>query len=153
MKLRVIEKNERKRILDFLEERFGLKRNIFSNLLFVSNPKGKVFAVNRNVAEFAKENEIACLSLPFVRMNGNIKPTSVMLQFFGNYATKNVIDLEKKEAVEFIKGSDIFLSSSECSEGYVILKYKDFVLGCGLLKNGKIKNMLPKAKRMPVEFL
>ena len=39
------------------------------------------------------------------------------------------------------------------TDGYVILKYKNFFLGCGLLKEGKLKNMIPKAKRIRVDLL
>ncbi len=152
MILRTLKRKEKDEILKFLEERFGFERRVFSGLEFLTNPKGRVFAVNKQVSDFVTDERIACLSLPFVRMGKTIKPTSVMIQFFGRHAKKNVIELREDEAKEFVKGSDLSLETS-CSEGYVILTYERHPLGCGLLKGGRIKNMLPKAKRMPVEFL
>ncbi len=153
MMLRTLKKKERDEILGFLEERFGFKRGVFAGFEFLANPKGRVFIVGKGIPELAAGEKVACMSMPFVRLGKAVKPTSVMIQTFGKHAKRNVIELDRDEAKEFMEGSDLSVRDASCSEGYVILRYRDYPLGCGLLKDGKIKNMLPKAKRMPVELL
>ena len=76
-----------------------------------------------------------------------------MIQIFGKYATKNILELTKEQTKTIIEGFDLDIEKSNCSDGYVIFKYKNFFLGCGLLKDGKLKNMIPKAKRIRVDLL
>jgi NOL1/NOP2/fmu family ribosome biogenesis protein len=72
---------------------------------------------------------------------------------FGKHAKKNFIELSKEDAVRFIRGEDMDTKPEGVEDGYVILKYEGVPLGCGLLKEGHIKNMVPKAKRLEVEFI
>ena len=153
MILRTLRNKEKEAVLEFLETRFGIEKSVFSGMEFLDNGKGRVFILGKTAAGFAVKEKIACISLPFVRLEGKIKPTSVMIQSFGKHVKKNVLTLGKQEAKEFTEGFDLTIKNHGCSDGYVILRYKDYSLGCGLLKGNNLKNMLPKAKRMPVEFL
>ncbi|MCK5018975.1 MAG: hypothetical protein KAS32_18085 [Candidatus Peribacteraceae bacterium] len=140
-------------VLEYLENRFGIDSGLFYGMDFLQNEKGRVFALSKTAASFAERRVIACISLPFVRLDASVKPTSAMIQVFGNHATKNVVTIDRNEAKDFIQGFDLYDVKHNCERGYVIIKYKDFPLGCGLLRENNVKNMLPKAKRMPVEML
>ena len=85
------------------------------------------------------------------RIHGTVKPSTNLLQMFGKLAKRNFLELSREDAIRFIRGED--LDSKEGDDGYVILKHKGIPLGCGLLKEGHIKNMVPKAKRLDVEFI
>ena len=153
MKLAPMGKKSMEAILEFLEKRFGIEHSAFAGLEFMDNGKGRIFAMSRQAAIFALGNNIMSTSLPFMRLGGSPKPTSAMIQFFGHLANTCIIELDKRKAKDFAAGFDIDVESHGCSDGYVILKYEGFPLGCGLLRGSGIKNMLPKAKRMAVEFL
>lgn len=153
MKLMPLRSKVREAMLEFLEKRFGIESSAFAGLEFMDNGKGRVFAMNREAAIFALGNNVMSTSLPFMRLDGAAKPTSVMLQVFGRLAKSNVIELDRQKAKEFTEGFDIAVKNHGCTDGYVTLKYQDYPLGCGLLRGNEIKNMLPKAKRMCVEFL
>jgi len=153
MNLVPIRPKEAEAMLEFMENRFGIPRNAFAGLEFMDNGKGKIFAMNGRNAVFCNRNNIMSASLPFMRFDGAPKPTSMMIQMFGTLATRGIVHLERSKAKDFAAGFDINAKDSECSDGYVIIKYDGFPLGCGLLRNGDIKNQLPKAKRMPVELL
>jgi NOL1/NOP2/fmu family ribosome biogenesis protein len=88
------------------------------------------------------------------RINGSMKPSTNLIQLIGHRAVANKIELEKSAAQAFMGGDDIYApSSADATDGYVIITHSGHALGCGLLKNGRIKNMLPKARRAKVEFI
>lgn len=153
MIIKPLEKRRQKELISFLEERFGMDSHAFSGFGLITTPKGRVFMVTPGVYEFSETMNVASICLPFARLEGKIKPTSVMLQMFGHLATKNVIELDREDAINFAKGLDLSANRHECSDGYIILKYEGIPLGCGLLRGNEIKNMLPKAKRMTLELL
>lgn len=153
MKLISMRSKAREAMLGFLERRFGIESDVFAGLEFMDNGKGRVFAMSREAAIFALGNNIMSTSLPFMRLDGSPKPTSMMLHVFGKLANKSIIELSRKQAKEFTEGFDLCVESHGCSDGYVIIKYGGFPLGCGLLRGNEIKNMLPKAKRMALEFI
>ncbi len=153
MKLFPVRSKARDAMLEFLEKRFGMESSAFDGLELMENGKGRVFVMNRPAAVFALGNNVMSASLPFMRLGGSPKPTSVMLQAFGHLARGNCIELDARKAKEFMEGFDVSVEGHGCSDGYVILRYEGRPLGCGLLKGNEVKNMLPKAKRMQVDFL
>ena len=67
-------------------------------------------------------------------------------QLIGPSATKNVVDVSLLQRDAWLRGSDI--ETVTAATGFVILRCgKDF-LGCGAVKNGKILNFIPKARRI-----
>ena len=149
---KIIDKNQREFILSGLEERFGLGQSLFEHFLFFEATKGRVFITSK-IPHEALGYYIQTLGQLFCRLDATVKPSTNMIQIFGKHATKNVLELEKTDAQKAITGFDLEIKESNCSDGYVILKYKNFFLGCGLLKNGQVKNMIPKAKRIRVDLL
>ena len=59
---------------------------------------------------------------------------------------KNIIPVNKAQAELWMTGGDIPLSGH--SEGFVILQQNKDILGCGMLKNDLIRNMVPKERRL-----
>ncbi len=153
MILRGLKKKETDEIINFLKERFDFPTNVLNEFELMVNPKGKVFLVNPYVAQFAREYTLTTTSLPFARLGKHVKPTSMMIQMFGMHARRNILNVNKENAKKFMEGEDIKVNNHSCENGYVIISYKGHALGCGLLSKGYIKNMIPKAKRMVVEFL
>ena len=149
---KILDKNQREAILSDLEERFGLDQNIFEPFLLFEATKGRIFITSK-IPHESLNYYIQTLGQLFCRLDATVKPSTNMIQIFGKHATKNVLELEKKDAQNAITGFDLEIKESACSDGYVILKYKNFFLGCGLLKDGKVKNMIPKAKRIRVDLL
>lgn len=154
------------KILEVLEERFGFPKKIFQEYKFLQS-KDRIYIISKKLSSIGL-NPITQGYL-FARINKTIKPSTDMIQVFGKYATKNIIELEREEAKKIIQGLDIeldFLSErksavskemiynrNSLTDGYVILRYKNYDLGCGLLKEGRIKNQIPKGKRINVKFL
>lgn len=147
---------EKKFVLEYLKARFGITEKYFEAFEFYSASKGRIFLGPKNLTVVDERNVSVGVLVARLGDNDNVKPTTNMLQMFGKFANRNIVKLTKENAVKYAEGSDIEVSDQEVSasaDGYVIIAYNGDSLGCGLLKGGKIKNMLPKAKRMKIEFL
>ena len=138
-------------VFNYLEKRFGIKRDSFNDFNLYTEEKGKIFLGPKTFI-----NRCISIGLVIARIDNSIEPSNNLLQTFGKYDKKNFILLNKEDALSYIKVEDLeFLQDEikEATEGYVLLKYSNFPLGCGLLKGKHLKNMLPKAKRLKLEFL
>ncbi len=133
-------------VLRYTEERFGIKRDVFKGLRFFT--KGRdVWVVSVDVPDLKYVNR---KGLRFAR-GGMEKPklTTAILQIFGRYATKNVIKLSEELLKDYLQGKDVDVGEVEGVEkGQVIVVYGDDVIGSGLYDGRRIKNQIPKARRI-----
>lgn len=144
---------QKRLILEYFEKHFGIEKNVFKEFGFYAGQKGRIFLGPKNII---KKPSIVSLGILIARINGSIKPSTNLFHMFGTHVKKNFASLTKKHAVQYIHGDDLELSAAEINEaeeGYILVKYLVFPLGCSLLKGNTIKNMLPKAKRLDVKFL
>lgn len=73
-----------------------------------------------------------------------------------NQITKNILELNDKQAEEFLKGRDVTLTNDEIKEledksetkGFKILKNQGEFIGTGKLVEGRIVNYMPKERRL-----
>lgn len=65
-------------------------------------------------------------------------------------ATKGFTEVEEKDAKQWMCGLDI---KKDAKGYYTIIKYKDYLLGIGKPKEGKIINNLPKNRRLPLSSI
>jgi len=144
------EPGQREMVLSYLEERFGIERRHFSGFEFYMASKGRVFLGPKRIPGRLKPVSVGIL---VARMSGTVKPSTNLLQLFGRHASRNIVDLPKEQALRYLRGEDLRLPGNGTTDGYVLMKYLGFPLGCGMLKKGIIKNMLPKAKRIEAKFL
>lgn len=130
---------DKEEVIEFLKS-YGIPEDVLRsyNYLFSSNRvyiySGKILSDKRVVA-----------GLPVCRFGRTLKPTTVGVQFFGKFITRKTVELDKENAEKFIKGYDLDLSADR---GFVVLKYKKDVLGVGFSDGHKIRNNLPKQKRI-----
>jgi NOL1/NOP2/fmu family ribosome biogenesis protein len=140
-------------VLAYLEQRFGLERSLFADYGLYAASKGRLYLGPKRLVNHPR---IATAGLLIGRSGNAIKPSTNLLQLFGRHVKKNIVALEKDNARGFMAGEDVKTSGSEArgaTDGYVLVKYLDFPLGCGFLQDGRVKNMLPKAKRLAVDYL
>ena len=75
-------------------------------------------------------------------------------QIVGPSATKNLIDLDEKQMMEWVKGQDI--EFTDTGKDFVIVRHlqkitgKYDILGCGKYKDGKLMNYVSKSRRLVV---
>jgi NOL1/NOP2/fmu family ribosome biogenesis protein len=131
-------------VAEMWQSRFGIPGQAFSGCKFFRKANS-VWAISdvdlpRLSYETIGMRIMSCKDRPW-------KPTTSALQIFGSYATKNLIHLNREEAMIFLEGgSQVF--ASDCEPGYVVVFYRGDVLGCGLYSHGKLVSQIPKERRM-----
>jgi len=141
------------KIFEYLEERFGLERDLFKGYRMYLASKGRIYLGPRSFPDMPK---IATIGLLIARVNGSVKPSTNLLQVMGHHVKKNDVELTREQAIAYANGQDIKLEPRQLSslkDGYILLRYLSAPLGCGLLQLGGVKNMLPKAKRLALRFI
>lgn len=141
------------RTIAYLEERFGLSATLFEGFTMYAGAKGRVILGPGGIPDSLAPDTAG---LVIARVHRSVKPTTNLLQVFGRLVQRNAITLSRENTLRFLQGSDIVLSPADRVDaypGYVLVKYGDYPLGCGLFQENHIKNMLPRAKRLDVDFL
>ncbi len=140
-------------VLAYLESRFGLEQALFADYGLYASSKGRIYLGPKRLVNHPR---IATVGLLIGRTGNAIKPTTNLLQLFGRHVKKNYVVLGKENAATFMGGSDVKVATGEkgdASDGYVLVRYLGFSLGCGMIQGDNVRNMLPKAKRLAVAYL
>ena len=139
-------------ILEYFEQRFGISKKVFEGFRLYSDQKGRVLlGPNRPAAD-----DIAVsIGIQIAKIMHDMKPSTNFLQLFGKHVKKNFVPLKREQAQAYIRGEDVALNAVPpgTEDGYVLVKYLEFSLGCGFLKGKELRNVLPKERRMKAEFL
>ena len=80
------------------------------------------------------------------RFPHGIKPTTAFAQLFGNIIRKNVVFIKDSDVITFINGGTVKAEGNP-SHRFVIVKWKNYSIGVGLYKEGKVKSQIPRARR------
>ena len=125
---------------------------IFQKLdyVFLINNKNKIFIINKEIANIdlnkIRINSIGMYIAEF--RNDEVRLSIEGSQFIGPYAKKNLLEINEKEARNWLKGND--LEKETKLKGFVIMKNNDDYLGCGKVTINKILNFVPKTRRLNV---
>ncbi len=136
-------------IFEYFLERFGIERSAFDGFGIYTGQKGKVYIGPKNLIP---KPEIVSVGILIARTESSIKPSTNFVQIFGHLAKKSIIDVDEKGVKDYVDGLDL-RTESELSDGYVIVRYNGFPLGCALKKGDLIINNLPKAKRIKLKYI
>jgi len=139
--------------LSYLEKRFGIKRDVFKEFSLYAGSKGRIFLGPSAEFDMTLAETVGIL---IARVQKGLKPSSDLFQLFGKYVTRNGIALTRSQVKSYLRGDNVQLSPREigdASRGYVMLKYLDQPIACGLLKGNWVENVMPKANRLSLDFL
>lgn len=106
--------------------------------------KGRVFAF--------KECDFSVKSVSEGIYFGKIEKDGLRLSIEGSFivgrvAKRGVIEINEEDAIKWLKGEDLEIPY----EGYCILKWGDYFLGCGKGNGKKILNFVPKDRRLATD--
>ncbi len=139
-----------RKALEYIEKRFGIRKEVFEDYTLIDN--GDIWVASKEMEKLKlKAWKRKGIRLARIFKDG-VKMTTAAMQVFGHYATKNVVELDDTEKVkEFVAGRDVKVGVLPgIEEGQVIVRYKDDILGSALYKNGKLKNQIPKGRRLNI---
>ena len=146
--LSVLERKDKKRFLEILKKHFGFEEKL--DYVFLINNKNKVFIVNKEIANIdLNKIRINSVGLYIAELrNDEVRLSIEGSQIIGPKSKKNIIELDEKEAREWLKGKDLEKDIEE--EGFVIIKHDKDYLGSGKATKGIILNFVPKTRRLNV---
>lgn len=147
--IKILEGNERKKIIDKLNEQFGIgeingtllqrgKERIF----FFTGSYTKEQIRNLSISAFIER-----VGLYFAKIEENgIRLSIEGSQILKDKIKKNIIELNEKEILTWMMGHEIERENKET--GFMIIKYKNEMLGTGKASDKKITNFIPKSRRL-----
>ena len=139
--------NSVEQLLQAIEARFGIKRDIFKDFFIYERKKGEFWITTREAFEF-KFNSPVRYGFKFAQIfDKGFRLSTAAIQTFGHSATINVVELEKEEMEDFIRGKDL-KNRWNIHKGQVIVKYKGFPLGSAVANKETLKNQVPVARRI-----
>lgn len=150
--IKIMGEEEVKRILEAIFRHFSTESK-FDYVFLIDNRK-KVFICSPEIAKLDLKplrRRIQRIGLYFCFFES---PTKFRLsveasQLLGKKAKQNVVELTEEEVLKWLNGFDL---ERKMEKGIVILKHGDDFLGSGLSMGTKIKNLLPKERRVKREL-
>ncbi len=129
-----------------LLEQFGIE----CDYRFYEGGKGKIYAVKEDAPDFLRRKVVH--SGVYV---GRIERDGFRLSLdgaalLGRYAKRCVVDVGDEVVERWMKGEDLEDLELESDCSYVILRWRGFYVGCGKVVDGKVKNYIPKNRRISV---
>lgn len=155
MPIRFIFKTEKKEIEKQLEY-YGITKLPY---LLVSTGKEKIRAYSGDlstdeIVELNKEIGIELIGIYFMHnFKGETRLSVDAIHLLKDKITKNILELDEKQAREWFRGQDIALSKEEKEKlnkeplGFKVIKYKGDLIGTAKLTSDRIVNYLPKERR------
>jgi len=142
-KLKALNSRELKQLYKELNEQFGVEEKL--DFIVLENTKDKLYLLSRDYEK---------LDVSKLRVNnkgmyfGKKERDGLRLSIEGSQlidAKKNVVVLNEEGMKKWVSGEDVEV---EHDTAYVIVKYNKDVLGCGRVVNNKLRNMVPKERRL-----
>jgi NOL1/NOP2/fmu family ribosome biogenesis protein len=144
-----LNKKESGSLLKNIKEQFGIKE-LDLDYIFVKNRENKIYIVSNSLKKLDMSKlRINSFGSYFCKMdNSGIRMTVEGSQLIGKYATKNILELDKEQIKEWIKGNQVDVKSDMI--GFVLIKSKKDFFGSGLIKNNILLNYFPKTRRLKI---
>lgn len=147
-KLKILNKKQVKEILRLIDSQWEARPKL--SHVFLENDEGKLFIINKEFSGIdEKKLRINSMGLYFGEMKNNeLRLTIEGSQLVGKYAKKRIIELDKEQIKDYIKGKDIGYDSGE--KGFFLIRHNGDFFGTAKLKNNKILNFFPKSRRVSI---
>lgn len=126
---------------EFFQERFGVEIEQMDGFR-LERISGDFWLISDTDQDLETETR----GLRALRDTGKyLKPTTYVLQLFDDKLEKNVVELEKEELKAILEEEDM-IEVEASSEGYVAIKYRGRVVGCGLYKDNVVSSRVSRGR-------
>ena len=140
-----ISKKQVKEIVTELKGYYGIKE-LKLNYSFVKDAKNKIYLINKDYKKITTNLRINQLGLYFINISKDFRLSIEGSQIIGKMATKNIYKMPDKDLKEWLNGLD--LETDDNSIGYKLIKNKDDFYGVGYFRDNKIRNFIPRYRRI-----
>jgi NOL1/NOP2/fmu family ribosome biogenesis protein len=153
MNLDILTAGEKKKILASLNENFGFKE---LHYLFIKTGKERVRAFSgslsmQEIKELGLNARIELIGLyAFKEEKQGYRIAFDSLPLFKDKIKKNVVEVNDERAEKWMQGKDLEGEEFKELNGVIVLKNKEDLIGCGLVKKeqGRVINLVPKERRI-----
>ncbi|MFB6145809.1 MAG: hypothetical protein ABEJ99_04895 [Candidatus Nanohaloarchaea archaeon] len=129
-------------VWDYLEERFGVSREDLKGFR-IEEIAGDYWLISRDLET---DYETKTRGIRFVRRTGRgLKPTTYGIQFLGDRIDRNIVELEEDEIEGMLMRTGMPGRDMD-EKGYVALKFRGKMLGCGFYMDEKVSSRIPKGR-------
>ncbi len=133
----------RDEVIGYFEARFGVSPSFFSPFSFEER-KGEIWATTASCPPDLSTIRPSGLRI-MRRMPHAFKPTSLFLRVINTRVTASRIEIERLDLLrQLLLGQT---SETSLTEGFVAISFRGDILGCGVVKNGRLRTLLPVQKR------
>jgi len=134
----------RSEAIRFLEERFGVSREILDELTFID--RGDEIWACRSAPPPGIDSVRAPGLRALRRQGAGLKPTSTFLAAIGDRITASRVDLDRAALRRLLLGQRIPYPF-DAEDGHVALCFRGDVLGCGRVRGGVLQALIPTGRR------
>lgn len=151
MSMKILTESEKKKIEKKLNEQFGIKE-IPGQILMLGAERLFFFSGEINNEELKNIELIAPIDkvgVYFAKLiDEDIKLTIEGTQLLKSQISKNIFEINDKQAEEWMMGRELNISTG--IKGFIVIKNKETndLLGCGKASENKITNFIPKSRRL-----
>lgn len=140
----MLEGDARDSILGSMVERFGIPISAFDPYLLFKKGKGLWLIRRSDHLDSAFRLKVSMVGMRAFQIIGSfIKPSTRMIRFFGRWASRARIDLNREQLVALLEQGSLKVDL-RVEDGYIIMGFKGRILGIGLLLRGKLRSQLPQ---------
>ncbi len=143
-----LDNDKKKTIVEYCYERFGIIEATFNGYKWYIGSKNRIYIGPEKIKRIDPESIGLCI----FRLDKSPKPTTNFIQLFSNKISKNIVNLNKKNTINFCGGMDLKLNT-DLDPGFVTVMYNEIALGCGHWNGQLLKNQIPKSKFCEIKFL
>ncbi|NOZ81615.1 MAG: hypothetical protein GXO63_00480 [Candidatus Micrarchaeota archaeon] len=145
--MKVLHGRKRKAVIDYLNSLFGIPVEELEKYVYLASGE-KIWITGKIEKVDIQRLEAETVGLGILRRANPFKPTTAGVQFFAKFIKKSVVDVNDEELERLLKGFDI--PNRFGASGYVVFRYRGDIIGVGRASVEKIKNMIPKSRRIPL---
>ena len=147
-KLKILNTREKKEVFEELKSNYGFSGRLEGVVFLSQNNEIFLLTGGFDVIEQGMERELRIDKAGLYI--GRIKPDGVALsiegsQLIGPKASKNIIEINDEQLEPWVTGNVL---EGFTGEGYHIVKHKNDFLGCAKIKQGVVKNLMEKNRRI-----
>ena len=146
--MKILKAAEKKKIMKKLDEQFGIKKFPYLILKF-GKEKLRIYSGNLSREELTtldKGFRVETAGMYFaIESNEEIRLSFDVVSLLKNEIRKNIIDVNDKQAKEWMKGEDLDIKYNST---FVVLRNNGMLMGCGKSNGEKIINYIPKERRV-----
>lgn len=148
MNMKFLKSREKKRVLEDLQERFGISE--FPSVM-IETGKEKIRGFSGNmtkeeIEELVQDVNVEIIGLYLFKQEGaGIRLSLDATQYFQDQIKKEIVIVNEMQAEDWLTGKDLDIESDN---GIVIVKCGKDLLGCGVSNGKKVFNYIPKERRI-----